>query len=112
MDISSEMTDSDYNLDSSCLENLYWCTSQYCVIFVTITLEECKRCRECNILGEKLEGIQCLTESVDFKILSRNKIVLETACIDRHQRYNNNFKHLSTPYIPYASSRGFWKITR
>ena len=93
LDSSSETDDSDDNLDSSRLENLHWCTCKICVIGIEMTLDECKCCRECNILGEKLEGIQCITENDDFKILCLNKIVLETACI-RHRRYNNNFKDL------------------
>ena len=53
LDSSSDMTDSDDNLDSSRLENLHWCTCKKCVIGVTMTLDECKCCRECNIYLRK-----------------------------------------------------------
>ena len=86
---ASDMSDSDSN--SSRLENLHWCSCTVCVIWLTMTLHETKCCRECNILGEKLEGIKCITEHEDFNILCLNKTVLETACI-RHRRYHNNFK--------------------
>ena len=53
LDSSSDTTDSDDNLDSSRLENLHWCTCKKCVIGVTMTLDECKCCRECNIYLRK-----------------------------------------------------------
>ena len=80
---NSDMSDSDSN--SSRLENLHLCSCTVCVIWFTMTLHETKCCRECNILGEKLEGIKCITEHKDFNILCLNKTVLETACIRSSQ---------------------------
>ena len=91
----SESTDSESNLDSSRLENLHWCYCRNCVICFSMTLDECKCCRECNILEEKLQVVKCITESEDFKILCLNRTVLETACI-RHRRYENKFQSIKT----------------
>ena len=96
--LDESATDSDDDLDSSRLENLHWCSCKNCVIGLTMTLDECKCCRECNILGEKLQNIEpfrCITDSEDFKVLCLNKTVLETACI-RHRRYKNNFQEVKT----------------
>ena len=87
-----EKSDSEEDeLNSSRLENLHWCYCHGCVIFESMTLEECVCCCEFKaLLGEKLEAIKCITLHKDFKILCLNQTVLETACI-RHRRYFNKF---------------------
>ena len=49
-DDSSDTPDSA--MDSSPLENLHWCSCENCVVTFTMTLQECKCCRECNIPGD------------------------------------------------------------
>ena len=81
--------DSSVTSDS---ENLHWCSWEICVTF-TMTLKESKCCRECNILGEKLQGVKCITEHEEFSILCLNKTVLENAGI-RHSKCT--FRRITT----------------
>ena len=82
--------------NSSRLENLHWCSCRKCVIFQSMSLHECKCCREySNLLGSKLEGKECVTLNEEFEILCLNRVVLETAYI-RYRRNKNKFKNLST----------------
>lgn len=37
--------------DWNWLENLDWCTCSFCQIYVGMTFEEAKCCKECKILG-------------------------------------------------------------
>jgi len=86
---SSESESSD--CDSSRLENLHWCSCRNCVIGFSMTLQECKCCRESNILGEKLQDLKCITDHPDFENLMLNPSVLELSFI-RHRRYQNCFQ--------------------
>ena len=72
----SGSSDNDDNLESSRLENLHWCRCRNCVIGENFTLEECKCCKECNILTEKLEGLSCIIEHQGFKNLILNPYAL------------------------------------
>ena len=82
---------SEDELESSRLENLHWCSCKCCVIGLPMTLEECKCCKEFNILREKLENLCCVTAHPDFETLILAPSVLEVSFI-RHRRYQGNFK--------------------
>ena len=42
-----------------------------------MALEDCKCCRESSsLLSEKLEGIKCISDNNDFKILCLNRTAL------------------------------------
>lgn len=84
---------SEDELDSSRLENLHWCRCRCCVIGLTMTLEECKCCKEFNILSEKLETLKCITDHPDFETLILSPAVLELSFI-RHRRYQGNFQDI------------------
>ena len=71
---SSEESD---DLESSGLKNLHWCRCHECVIGLTFTVEECKCCKEFNLLREKLEGLTCITKHPDFNNLMLNPSVLK-----------------------------------
>ena len=80
---SSSSSDDD-ELNSSRLENLYWCTHviivQSCQHFI-----ECKCCEEFpDLLKDKLDDA-CITDHKDFYVLCLHNSVLETAFI-RHRR--------------------------
>ena len=85
---------SEDEAESSRLENLHWCRCKNCVIGLDFTLEECLCCKECGILTQKMEGINCITEHKDFNNLILNSSVLELGFIS-NRRYHNNFKDIS-----------------
>ena len=100
--IVDEISDkSDDDLDSSRLENLHWCRCKsHCVILNTLV--ECKCCREYdNLLGTKLDGIECIIQHPKFPDVCLNETVLETAFI-LHQRRNKKFKQLDKMYNKYV----------
>ena len=68
---SSEISYSSSSDDQdSQLENFHWCSCTRCVITFTMNREEALCCRETsNILGEKLDGIKCITFHDKFKML-------------------------------------------
>ena len=90
-DKTHETSSSEDELESSRLENLHWCSCKCCVIGLPMTLEECKCCKEFNILREKLENLCCVTAHPDFETLILAPSVLEVSFI-RHRRYQGNFK--------------------
>ena len=115
---NSNTSSSECELDSSRLENLHWCRCRNCVIGLTFTIDECKCCKECNILTEKLEGISCITEHEEFKNLILNPTVLELAYITR-RRHNNNYKDFTkisnkqyrfTAYYQYTAWTHYFEI--
>lgn len=85
---------SEDEAESSRLENLHWCRCKNCVIGLDFTLEECLCCKECGILTQKMEGINCITEHKDFNNLILNSSVLELGFIS-NRCYHNNFKDIS-----------------
>ena len=67
--------------DSSRLEDLHWYTCEKCVITFSMAFEECKCCREpASLLSEKLEGIKCITDNNDFKILFERNCPRNSLC--------------------------------
>ena len=81
-------------LDSSRLENLHWCSCTHCCVMPS--LRECKCCRECsNLLEEKLDSINCISEHEEFVQLCLNKIVLNTAFI-QYRRTKKNYKRVKS----------------
>lgn len=92
--VTSELDDTTSDeADSSRLENLHWCSCGICVIGFTMRIEEAKCCRECNVLGEKIQDIKCITTHGDFDTLILNKSVLELSFI-RQRRYQNKYSVL------------------
>ena len=60
------------------------------------SLRECKCCRECfNLLEEKLDSINCISEHEEFVQLCSNKIVLNTTFI-QHRRTKKNYKRVKS----------------
>ena len=95
-----EMVDSDASeedetvLSSSRLENLHWCRCTKCVIMETLPESRC--CKEFHeLLGEKLNSVNCVTENPRFKAVCLQSDVLETAYI-QNRRYNNRNSNVST----------------
>ena len=58
--------------------------------WVDITVDECLCCKECNIIMEKLQRLNCITEHEDFENLILNESVLELAYVS-NRRYSNNY---------------------
>ena len=87
---STGSSSSEEDVDSSRLENLHWCQCKNCVIGLTFTVDECLCCKECNIIMEKLQRLNCITEHEDFENLILNESVLELAYVS-NRRYSNNY---------------------
>ena len=90
----SESEEEGSDLDSSRLENLHSCTCTNCTIMPT--LPESKCCKEFSqLLKEKLDSFNCITENQHFTDICLQKHILETAYI-QNRRYNNKFADIKT----------------
>ena len=83
---------SEDEAESSRLENLHWCRCKNCVIGLDFTLEECLCCKECGILTQKMEGINCITEHKDF-----NNLILNSSVLDS---FDEMYFHCFSPFFP------------
>ena len=78
--------------DDTRLGNTTCCTCKNCKFYENMNTESCRCCQEdAPLLGVQLENIECVTQNVDFAILSLSKPGLETAMI-RTRRYNEKFR--------------------
>lgn len=84
----------DDDLENSRLINLHWCGCGQCQIMPTLIESKC--CKEfSHLLGNKLDGVMCITNNEHFADICLKTHVLETAYM-QNRRYNNKFTDVTT----------------
>ncbi|XP_033756771.1 P2X purinoceptor 7-like [Pecten maximus] len=89
---SSDFSDESYDSgDSTSMPNpdsgTEWCSCSFC--FSMPTVEERKCCHDIDILQDKLENIECITQHEGFTANCLNMHVLETSFYEFAEEYGN-----------------------
>ncbi|XP_060582264.1 P2X purinoceptor 7-like [Ruditapes philippinarum] len=100
----SSSSDSEYDGEEDAIPDVSdWCRCDQCIPMPTAN--ECRCCRTMNIVDQKTEGLQCITEHEGFQVNCLNIHVLETSyyeyVLDRGQLEEDQLIHELYRYLAY-----------
>ena len=76
--------------DQPRIGNTEWCTCDHCQALPTS--KECICCQELVGVGDKIEGIPCITQHHDFSMLCLHPAVLRVAIVARNDLRRDNLQ--------------------